>query len=227
MQAAMGVAAPDRRPKEVLGLALLWFYGVLGWCSLLALIAHADIRQVFWRDLVVCTIIGFAAAHTIRKSGLLALAAGVHSHTQPTRARAWWCWLTRFKLSAAVLVVSGVASWFAFSRLLMWLVEPEARAWGVTFLVAPPRVYFSTVHGLLKTKLLLAVGFAGLAVVPALASDTWRLLTPLMSARAARLRFVFAFTTGVVIVAAVLWFRYYANDVWQFWAALAPQDVEL
>jgi hypothetical protein len=218
----MGVAAPDHRPKEVLGLAMLWFYGVLGWCSLLALIAHADIQQVFWRDLVVCTMTCFAAAHTIRKSGLLALAAGVQSDAQPTRARAWWCWLTRFKLSAAVLVVSGVASWFAFSGLLMWLVEPELRAWGAT--VTAPRLYFGSVHDLLRARLLLAVGFGGLAALPVLASDVWRLLTPLMSARAARLRFVFALATGVIIVSAVLLFRECAFGAWSFFG---PQELEI
>ena len=87
----------------------------------------------------------------------------------------------------------------------MWLVEPFARAWGDT--VTAPRLHFSGVHERLRTKLLLAVGFAGLAALPVLASDVWHLLTPLMSARAARLRFAFALATGLVVVVVVLLFR--------------------
>jgi hypothetical protein len=220
-------AEPDHRPKEVLGLAMLWFYGLLGWSSLLALIANAGIARIPWRDAILFIIAGLAGGHTIRKSGLLALASRVRRDAPPTRASAWWCWLAHFKLSGAVLVGSGVAIWFAFSPLLIWLVEPEVRAWSITFGAPPPPLYFSGAHGLLKAKLLLAVGFAGLAMVPALASDTWQLLTPLMSARAARLRFVFALATGVVIVAAVLLIRYCAREAWMISGGFGPQDVRL
>lgn len=228
MHAGGVVTAPAHRPREVLGLATLWFYGLLGWSSLLGLIAKSSIEGILWPDLVVFTTAGFAGAHTIRKSGLLALAARGQNDVPPTRASAWWCWLTHFKLSGAVLVVSGVATWFAFSWLFMWLVEPEVRAWRLAFGAQAPPLYFSSAHGLFRTKLLLAVGFAGLAVVPALASDTWRLLTPLMSARAARLRFVFALATGVVIVAAVLLLRYSARDASTvMWVPLGPQILTL
>ena len=67
----------------------------------------------------------------------------------------------------------------------------------------------------------------GLAAAPTLASDVWHLLSPLMSARAARLRFVFALATGVVIVAAVLSIRYCAWDAWTMWLGLGIQSLEL
>jgi hypothetical protein len=204
---------------------MLWFYGLLGWCSLLALIANADMERILGRNLVIVIIAGLAGAHTIRKSGLLALATRVPSEAQPSRAGAWWCWLAHFKLSGAVLVVAGVAGWFAFPWLLMWLVGPFVRAWGVGP-TAPP-LHVSSVHDLWRTQLLLAVGFAGLAAVPALASDVWHLLTPLMSARAARLRFVFALATGLAMVAAALLLRYGGPDAWTIWPVVGPLDVEL
>ena len=153
------VAERGHRPKEVLGLAMLWFYGLLGWCSLLALIAYADIERILWRNLVLFTVAGLAGAHTIRKSGLLALATRAQPGAQPTRASAWWCWLAHFKLSGAVLVVSGAASWFAYSWLVVWLVEPLVRGWG--FAATAPPLHFSSVHEILKTKLLFAVGCGG------------------------------------------------------------------
>ena len=145
---------------------------------------------------------GVASAHTIRKSGLLALATRVRTDAPTTRADAWWCWLAHFRLSGAVFVVAGVAGWFAFPWLLMWGVEPLARGWGVPATALP--LHFSSVHHLLRTKLLFAVGFAGLAAVPVLSNDVWRLLAPLMSARAARLRFAFSLATGLVVVVALL-----------------------
>lgn len=226
MQQPGGAAAREgHRPQEATGLALLWFYATLSWCSLLGLIAHASSTRIPWRDLAVFSIAGVLGAHTIRTRGLLALATRAHGDSRPAWASAAWRWFAHFKLSGAVFAVSGVASWFAFPWLLMWLVEPFARPWGVPATALP--LHFSSVHELLKTKLVLAVAFAGLAAVPVLASDVWRLLTPLMNARAARLRLAFALATSLVIVAAVLLIRYCARDAWTIWLALGPQNAEL
>ena len=60
-------------------------------------------------------------------------------------------------------------------------------------------------------KLQVTVALMWVPVVPAVASDVWRLLTPLMNARAVRLRAPFALASGLVALGAVLLMRHYAG----------------
>lgn len=192
--------------SEVTGLALLWFYATLGWCSLIGLIANASAHRLPWRDLLLLGIAGVAGARTVRRTGLLALATRVHGHAPLSRTREWRCWLGYFKLSAATFVLSCVAGWFALPQLIVWLVEPLYGTGGAPFPTVPPS--FSSLHELWKTKLMLVLALGVLPVVPMLASDLWRLFTPLMNARVARLRFVFPVATGLVVLFAVLSVRH-------------------
>lgn len=131
--------------------------------------------------------------------------------------------MTRFKLSGAALVVSCAAAWFAFPWLIQWLLDPVIRPWGPSAAAWP--LHFRSAHDLGKTKVLVAILFAMLALAPALASDVWGLLRPRMNARAARLRAPFALATALVAVLTLLLIRHLAPNAYAFLAALRPAEL--
>lgn len=132
-------------------------------------------------------------------------------------------WLTHFKLSGVALVGSCAVSWFAFPQLLRWLVDPLLQPWRARSALV--HLHFGSVDELWKTKLMVATIFGLLALSPALASDVWGLLKPRMTARAARLRIVFALSSCLVAVLTLLLTRHLAPDVFAFLAP--PTWIEL
>lgn len=132
-------------------------------------------------------------------------------------------WFAHFKLSGAALVASCAAAWFAFPWLLRWLVYPALQLWGPKAADVP--LHFANANDLWRTKLLVVVIFAVLAILPTLASDVWGLLRPRMNARAARLRTPFALATALVAVLTLLLIRDLAPDAYAFLAALSPAEL--
>ncbi|HEX2870624.1 MAG TPA: hypothetical protein VHP33_05195 [Polyangiaceae bacterium] len=196
---------------ELLGLVALLFSAIAGWSSLLRFSAACrpfwprEAGFQVWLDLVWVGGLCVFAAYVSRKCGLLDLACAARGRATFSSWGRWLCLLTHFRLSFAVLVASLAVGWWGRAGVVLWLAEPALGDWGPS--VYAPRIYFD-LQG--PPWLLIMLSVAWLPVVPFLASDVWRLLRPLMPARAARLNVPFALASAVALLGAVLFVRWWA-----------------
>ena len=198
---------------------------IAGWSSLLRFSAACrpfwprEAGFQVWLDLAWLGLLCVFAAYASRKWGLLDLACAARGRATFSSWGRWLCLLTHFRLSFAVLVASLAVSWWARVGLVLWVVDPAAWPWR-------PSVHASDVHFGLQGPpwLLFMLSVAWLPAVPFLASDVWRLLRPLMPARAARLHLPFALASAVALLGAVLLVRWWGIGLF---AMLGPRPSAL
>lgn len=211
----MGELESDReqariRP-ELFGLLALLVSAIAGWSSLLRFSAACrpfwprEAGLQVWLDLAWVGLLCVFASYASQKCGLLDLACKARGRATFSSWGRWLCLLTHFRLSFAVLVASLAVGWWGRAGVVLWLADPALGAW-------PPGAYFAPVIHFGRQGppwLLFMLSVAWLPVVPFLASDVWRLLRPLMPARAARLNVLFALASAVALLGAVLLVRWW------------------
>jgi hypothetical protein len=190
----------------------LLFSAIAGWSSLLRFSAACrpfwprEAGFQVWLDLVWLGLLCVFAAYASRKCGLLDLACAARGRAPLSSVGRWLGLLVHFRLSFAVLVASLAVGWWGRVGLVLWLVDPTSWPW------RPSSHLASDIHFGLQGPpwLLIMLSVAWLPVVPFLASDVWRLLRPLMPARAARLHLPFALASAMAVLGALLFVRWWA-----------------